>query len=102
MLHMISVWIGRIKKITFDAPTSEAQRQRQSRNRILSGNASKKVSVYQKSEPFPPLAEQLHREYGIPAIVGVDQTTTRLHTGQRIRINGSSGEILMLEEEPES
>ena len=40
------------------------------------------------------------REYGIPAIVGVDQATTRLHTGQRIRINGSSGEILMLDEEP--
>ena len=42
------------------------------------------------------------REYGIPAIVGVDQATTRLHTGQRIRINGSSGDVLLLEEEPPS
>ncbi len=36
------------------------------------------------------------REYGIPAIVGVDQATTRLQTGQMIRINGSSGEIEIL------
>jgi phosphohistidine swiveling domain-containing protein len=38
------------------------------------------------------------REYGIPAIVGVDKATLRLHTGQRIRINGSSGQIQILEE----
>jgi pyruvate,water dikinase len=38
------------------------------------------------------------REYGIPAIVGVDQATRRLHTGQRIRIDGSTGKILLLEE----
>ena len=37
------------------------------------------------------------REYGIPAIVGVDQATLRLHTGQRIRIDGSTGRILLLE-----
>jgi len=39
------------------------------------------------------------REYGIPAIVGVDRATSRLHTGQLIRINGSSGEISLLEPE---
>ena len=33
------------------------------------------------------------REYGIPAIVGVDQATSRLKTGQLIRIDGSSGQI---------
>ncbi len=38
------------------------------------------------------------REYGIPAAVGVDQATTRLRTGQRIRLNGSSGVIELLEE----
>jgi len=38
------------------------------------------------------------REYGIPAVVGVDRATTRLRTGQRIRLNGSSGEITLLEE----
>lgn len=38
------------------------------------------------------------REYGIPAIVGVDRATQRLQTGQRIRINGSTGQIELLEE----
>ena len=38
------------------------------------------------------------REYGIPAIVGVHQATSRLHTGQLIRINGSSGQISLLDE----
>ena len=36
------------------------------------------------------------REYGIPAVVGVDRATTRLHTGQRIRVDGTSGQILLL------
>jgi pyruvate,water dikinase len=38
------------------------------------------------------------REYGIPAIVGVDRATTRLHTGQWISMNGSTGQILLLED----
>ena len=42
------------------------------------------------------------REYGIPAVVGVDQATTRLRTGQRIRVDGTSGQILLLEDEPEA
>jgi len=33
------------------------------------------------------------REYGIPAVVGVHQATTVLQTGQRIQVNGSTGEI---------
>ncbi len=37
------------------------------------------------------------REYGIPAIVGVDRATTRLRTGCRIRIDGSTGMIELLE-----
>ncbi|HEY54003.1 MAG TPA: phosphoenolpyruvate synthase [Caldilineae bacterium] len=40
------------------------------------------------------------REYGIPAVVGVHQATTRLQTGQRIRVNGSTGEITLLESHP--
>ncbi|MHC1740322.1 MAG: PEP/pyruvate-binding domain-containing protein [Anaerolineaceae bacterium] len=36
------------------------------------------------------------REYGIPAAVGVSEATTRLVTGQRIRLNGSNGEITLL------
>ncbi|QGF23147.1 PEP-utilizing enzyme [Raineyella fluvialis] len=36
------------------------------------------------------------REYGIPAVVGVHQATTRLATGQRIRLDGSTGVIEVL------
>ncbi len=37
------------------------------------------------------------REYGIPAVVGVDRATERLQTGQRVRVDGSSGQISILE-----
>jgi len=37
------------------------------------------------------------REYGIPAVVGVHQATTRLKDGQRIRIDGTAGKIVILE-----
>ena len=37
------------------------------------------------------------REFGIPAIVGVDKATDRLQTGQHIRIDGSTGLIEILE-----
>jgi rifampicin phosphotransferase len=40
------------------------------------------------------------REYGIPAVVGVGGATTRLHTGQRIRIDGSAGQITILSDAP--
>ena len=36
------------------------------------------------------------REYGIPAIVGVHQATTRLETGMLVRVDGSSGVITIL------
>jgi pyruvate,water dikinase len=36
------------------------------------------------------------REYGIPAVVGVSRATTRLRTGQRIRVDGSSGQVVVL------
>ena len=36
------------------------------------------------------------REYGIPAVVGVHQATTRLQTGQRIRLDGTAGKIVIL------
>ncbi len=38
------------------------------------------------------------REYGIPAVVGVDRATERLQTGQLISVNGSTGEIRVLED----
>jgi pyruvate,water dikinase len=37
------------------------------------------------------------REYGIPAVVGVHEATTRLKNGQRIRIDGTAGKIVVLE-----
>ncbi|MBX3001604.1 MAG: hypothetical protein KF893_23985 [Caldilineaceae bacterium] len=39
------------------------------------------------------------REYGIPAVVGVDRATERLKTGQRVRIDGSTGQITLLKKE---
>jgi pyruvate,water dikinase len=38
------------------------------------------------------------REYGIPAVVGVTQATTRLRDGQRIRVDGNTGKIILLEQ----
>ncbi|HBY94630.1 MAG TPA: phosphoenolpyruvate synthase, partial [Chloroflexi bacterium] len=37
------------------------------------------------------------REYGIPAVVGVHHATTRLVTGQRVRVDGTSGRIVLLD-----
>ncbi len=36
------------------------------------------------------------REYGIPAVVGVSKATTRLKTGQRVRVDGSSGKVIII------
>ncbi|MEO6063737.1 MAG: PEP-utilizing enzyme, partial [Thermoflexales bacterium] len=40
------------------------------------------------------------REYGIPAVVGVEAATSRIKTGQRIRIDGSSGRVTLLTGDP--
>lgn len=37
------------------------------------------------------------REYGLPAVVGVHQATTRLRDGQRVRVDGTAGRIVVLE-----
>ena len=37
------------------------------------------------------------REYGIPAVVGVDRATERLKTGDRIRVDGSQGIVEILD-----
>jgi pyruvate,water dikinase len=36
------------------------------------------------------------REYGIPAVVGVHQATLRLKDGQKIRVDGTQGKIMVL------
>ena len=40
------------------------------------------------------------REYGIPAIVGVADATTRLKTGDRIRMDGTMGTVEILDRAP--
>jgi pyruvate,water dikinase len=37
------------------------------------------------------------REYGIPAVVGVVDATTRIHTGQHIRVHGTAGYVEILD-----
>jgi phosphohistidine swiveling domain-containing protein len=39
------------------------------------------------------------REYGIPAVVGVDRATGRIQTGDRLRIDGSQGIVCLLDED---
>jgi len=36
------------------------------------------------------------REYGIPAVVGVPGATRHLRTGQRVRVDGESGQVVPL------
>jgi pyruvate,water dikinase len=40
------------------------------------------------------------REYGIPAVVGVLDATTRIRTGQRVRVHGTAGYVELLNDEP--
>ncbi len=37
------------------------------------------------------------REYGIPAVVGVHEATTRLVSGQRVHVDGTSGRVVLLD-----
>jgi len=39
------------------------------------------------------------REYGIPAVVGVTRATDRLKTGQRVRVDGTAGQVILLDGE---
>jgi pyruvate,water dikinase len=36
------------------------------------------------------------REYGLPAVVGVPDATRRLRTGQRVRVSGDDGTVVVL------
>ena len=36
------------------------------------------------------------REYGLPAVVGVERATERIRDGQRIRVNGTDGYVMLL------
>jgi pyruvate,water dikinase len=37
------------------------------------------------------------REYGLPAVVGTARATSRIRTGQRIRVDGTAGLVTVLE-----
>ena len=37
------------------------------------------------------------REYGLPAVAGVAEATTRLRDGQRVRVDGQSGQVVLLD-----
>jgi pyruvate,water dikinase len=37
------------------------------------------------------------REYGLPAVVGVESATRLVHDGQRIRVNGTDGYVEVLQ-----
>lgn len=39
------------------------------------------------------------REYGVPAVVGVHNATSRLKTGERVRVDGTSGRVTVLDAE---
>jgi pyruvate,water dikinase len=39
------------------------------------------------------------REYGIPAVVGIDDATKKIQTGQRIRVDGDRGYVEIIEQE---
>jgi pyruvate,water dikinase len=36
------------------------------------------------------------REYGLPAVVGVEHATVRIRDGQQIRVNGTDGYVELL------
>jgi rifampicin phosphotransferase len=42
------------------------------------------------------------REYGIPAVVGVEGATEKIKDGQYIRVDGTSGYVQILEDHPQS
>jgi pyruvate,water dikinase len=39
------------------------------------------------------------REYGLPAVVGVHEATEHLRSGQRVRVDGSNGWVVLLGED---
>jgi pyruvate,water dikinase len=38
------------------------------------------------------------REYGLPAITGTASGTSRIRTGQRIRVDGNTGKVTVLDD----
>ena len=37
------------------------------------------------------------REYGLPAVTGTGSATTTIQTGQRVRVDGNSGTVTVLD-----
>ena len=38
------------------------------------------------------------REYGMPGVVGVSEATKKIKTGQKIRLDGNAGFVMIIEE----
>ncbi|MGB8385349.1 MAG: PEP/pyruvate-binding domain-containing protein [Dermatophilaceae bacterium] len=45
-------------------------------------------------------ASLVAREYGIPAVVGTGDATSRLHTGQRVTVDGNAGTVQLADSHP--
>ena len=43
------------------------------------------------------MALVIAKEYGLPAVVGVQQATVLIRDGQRIRVNGNAGYVELLD-----
>ncbi|MCP4416181.1 MAG: hypothetical protein GY805_06145, partial [Chloroflexi bacterium] len=37
------------------------------------------------------------REYSVPAVVGTAEATLRIKTGQRVRVDGNTGEVTVID-----
>ncbi|HEY6634663.1 MAG TPA: PEP-utilizing enzyme, partial [Acidimicrobiia bacterium] len=44
----------------------------------------------------------LSREFGIPAVIGTSVATQKIKTGDRLRVNGSTGVVEILPEDHET
>lgn len=42
------------------------------------------------------MACRVAREYGIPAVVGIEGLMTRIHSGDRLRVDGSEGRVTVI------
>ncbi len=59
--------------------------------------AGRDVQIVNEVEPPLSHAAIVARELGIPAVVGCANATTRLHTGDRVRVDGGKGVVEIVE-----
>jgi phosphoenolpyruvate-protein kinase (PTS system EI component) len=61
----------------------------------ISGTESHQFAPAQAGESGEdhPMKSLMAREYGIPAVVATGDATVRLHSGQRVTVDGSAGTV---------